>query len=83
MQNRGGTAVSKTAEARSLVDVPYTVRRHEALSTVEDLIVRLLYLAADIHALSPNAAHVTKGAAELLDEARKDLENALKPDVFN
>jgi hypothetical protein len=75
MHNRGGKAVSNIAEARSLVDVPYTMGRHEALSTVEDLIVSLLYLAADIHALSPNAAHVTKGAAELLDEARKDLES--------
>jgi hypothetical protein len=75
MHNRGGKAVSNIADARSLVDVPYTMRRHEALSTVEDLIVSLLYLAADIHALSPNAAHVTKGAAELLDEARKDLES--------
>ena len=75
--------MSKTAEARSLVDLPRTVRRHEALSSVDDLIVRLLYLAADIHALSPNAAHLTKGAAELLDETRKDLESALKPGALN
>jgi hypothetical protein len=75
--------VSKTAEARSLVDAPHAVRRHEVLSAFDDLIVRILYLAADIQALSPNAAHITKGAAELLDEARKDLETALKPDALN
>jgi hypothetical protein len=75
--------VSKTAEARSLVDVPDTVRRHEVLSNVDDLFVTLRYLEADIRALSPDAAHLAKGAAELLHEARKNLESALKAGALN
>ena len=75
--------MSKSAEARSLVDVAHTIRPLEVLSSVDDLIVSLLYLAADVHTLSPNAAHVAKGAAELLDEARKELESALKPEALN
>jgi hypothetical protein len=59
------------------------MRRHEVLCTADDLIVALWYLEADIRALSPNAAHLTKGAVELLEEVRKNLESALKRNALN
>ena len=75
--------MSKAAEARRLETIPNALRRNEVLSAFDTVMAQIVYLAGDLQAISPEATHLVRSAAELLEEGRAHCERVLRPDAPN